>query len=236
MLDLPSRREYCSDQCKRWWRLKILYNNTTQLSKSEHVTVCMQQKNDMWKCSCFKPNDTQYTGWPLAHPQLPSNTTTQRVPLSRLAGSDRRSAGSQMPSLAFAFTVLVATIALLFGHWTSANLHHTNNTTERTALVPLAHWRSEMHLLLFMRLSHSSSRTQSLSSHRRTRKLTFNNIRVKHPSVSAPLASHWQTHLLKSSWHSCYTPIPPGHLTLLWAIRANPNPAQPRLVLNRGPS
>lgn len=42
-----------------------------------------------------------------------------------------------------------------------------------------------MQQLLFMQLTHSSSRTQSLSSHRRTRKLTFNNIRVKHPSISA---------------------------------------------------
>lgn len=143
-LDLPSRTEYWSDQCKRWWCLKILYNTAFKV----------------WTCDCLraKKNYMSRLKWasqprqmnvvvlsrmtvhrlPPAHPQLHSNTTrrTQRVPLSRLAGSARRSGGSQMPSLAFAFTVLVATIALLFGHWTSANLHHTNNTTERPALVP----------------------------------------------------------------------------------------------------
>lgn len=46
---------------------------------------------------------------PLQH--HPVNRPARRIPLSRLSGSALRS-GSQMASLAFAFTVLVATIAL----------------------------------------------------------------------------------------------------------------------------
>lgn len=176
----------------------------------------------------------------LQHP--PGNTPAQRIPLSRLAGSALRSAGSQMPSLAFAFTVLVATIALLFGHWTSANLHRTNNTTERNTnredrVSKLVQWRSEMHLLLFMQLSRSSSRTQSLSSHRSTRKRTFNNIRVKHSSISARATRFSLTNtppqLLPGQLLYTASPWSPD---LALSNQSELNPAQLWLVLKRGPS
>lgn len=208
----------------------IIQPTQPSVSKPEHVTAFVQKWHVAFEmritttpneCCCLKPNESRglvHAGWPPPHPSCtptpPGNhagTADTFVEAGRLSSPLGRLpdalAGLRLHSAGGNHRASIRPL-----DFSESAPHKQHNREDRVS--ELVQWRSEVHLLLFMQLSRSSSRTQSLSSHRSTRKRTFNNIRVKHSSISArgtrfSLTNTPPQHLLGQL---LYTP-PPGHLT-----------------------
>lgn len=228
----------------------IIQPTQPSVSKPEHVTAFVQKWHVAFEMRITTtPNESKglvHAGWP---PPDPSCTPTPpgkhagtadtfveagrlSSPLGRLpdalAGLRLHSAGGNHRA---------SIRPLDFSESAPHKQHNRTQHNREDRVSKLAQWRSEMHLLLFMQLSRSSSRTQSLSSHRSTRKRTFNNIRVKHSSISARATRFSLTNtppqLLLGQLLYTTSPWSPD---LALSNQSEPNPAQLWLVLKRGPS